>query len=237
MPFNSKPGARKYGDNPMKSGFKMRSGNGPLTFKEMGGSPTPKLDGFGKAFATAHAEQGPGGKFDYKGKSYSTDRADGKNMQKTRKQIEPTKIEMKKVTMPEVSETKPIEPMAMSDIPETKTKEAVKSEKKKGFDSADFSKRLGALSDQIKGKKSMHTSLAETYQKEADAKKGDKAFDLAERKQSYLEDKFKADQSHQDLLSENLRLKIANTKASSEMKTDAVDSLSGKDIGVYTDKA
>ena len=219
-------------------GFQLKSGNsanGP--FKMMGSSPTPKLGGFDKAFAAAHAEKGPGETFDYKGKPYSTDRADGKNMQKTRKQIEPTKIEMKKVTMPEVSEKTLIEPMAMSDIPKTKTKEAVKSEKKKGFDSADFGKRLGALSDQIKGKKSMHTSLAETYQKEADAKKGDRTLGLAERKQSYLEDKFKADQEHQDLLSENLRLKIANTKAASEMKTDAVDSLSGKEIGVYTDEA
>ena len=44
MPYNSKPGARKYGNNPMKpaapTAFKMRSGNGPLQFKQMGASPT-----------------------------------------------------------------------------------------------------------------------------------------------------------------------------------------------------
>jgi hypothetical protein len=43
MPYNSKPGARKYGNNPMKpaapTAFKMRSGNGPLQFKQMGASP------------------------------------------------------------------------------------------------------------------------------------------------------------------------------------------------------
>ena len=236
MPFNSKPGARKYGDNPMRSGFKMRSGNGPLAFKNMGSSPA-KQSGFEKAFAAAHSEQGPGGTFEYKGKSYSTDRADGKNMQKTRKQVEPIKIEMKQTTMPEVPETKPMESVKMSDIPETKTKETVKSENKKGFDSADFGKRLGALSDQIKGKKSMHTSLAETYEKEAKAKKVDKQLDLATRKQDYLEEKFKADQEHQNLLSENLRLKIANTKAANQMKTEGVDSLSGESIGIYTKEA
>ena len=40
MPYDSKPGARKYGNNPMKptapTAFKMRSGNGPLQFKQMG---------------------------------------------------------------------------------------------------------------------------------------------------------------------------------------------------------
>lgn len=45
MPYNSKPGARKYGDKPQSmSGFKMRSGNGPLPFKQMGATPVKQLD-------------------------------------------------------------------------------------------------------------------------------------------------------------------------------------------------
>ena len=58
----------------------MRSGNGPLPLKEMGGSPA--RSGFGEAFSTAAGELGPGKTFDYKGKSFSTDRADGKDMRK-----------------------------------------------------------------------------------------------------------------------------------------------------------
>jgi len=49
MPYNTKPGARKYGDNPMKpaapTAFKLRSGNGPLQFKQMGASPAKNLFG------------------------------------------------------------------------------------------------------------------------------------------------------------------------------------------------
>ena len=42
MPYESKPGTRKYGNNPMKPAapkFNLRSGNGPLQFKQMGASP------------------------------------------------------------------------------------------------------------------------------------------------------------------------------------------------------
>ena len=45
MPYENKPGARKYGDNPMKPAapkFTLRSGNGPLPFKQMGSSPLEK---------------------------------------------------------------------------------------------------------------------------------------------------------------------------------------------------
>jgi len=67
------------------TGYRMRSGNGPLPFKEMGGSPAQS--GFGEAFSTAAGELGPGKTFEYKGKSFSTDRADGKDMRKPSNEV------------------------------------------------------------------------------------------------------------------------------------------------------
>ena len=175
MPFNTKPGARKYGDKPESmSSFKMRSGNkSGLPFKQMGSSPALQT----KTYKELEKE---GGNVNaakaWNMKTYGTENptADAKKLGISKDQLAKNNrmdqiifdrildnnTEMKPIgptpTLPTgIEDAGPIEP---GEIPETKTKEETKEEKK--LDRFELGKKLQQLgaSKQFQGKgaKSMY---------------------------------------------------------------------------------
>tara|TARA_R110002096_G_scaffold286616_1_gene480349 strand:- start:119 stop:817 length:699 start_codon:yes stop_codon:yes gene_type:complete len=224
-------------------GFKMRSGNGPLPFKQMASSPAKQSTGFDKAFSSAAEELGPDKTFEYKNKSYSTNRADGKDMRKSLNNIkEISRVKPKELKV-EIAEG-PVKPKKLEDVVgKTSSKSDIKTKKK--FDKNEFRKHMQALGSsrtfQGKGAKSYSENLATANKAESDEKRA-KTADARSKKifdTKYSDEQIALDNETQRTDIKRKKQLIANAEKvnNQEHKLEGVKSLAAGTSGdTYADK-